>query len=162
MGLAEIAGICALLLLLLPTIEEVEAVNSMQDFLHAHNAVRASLGVRPLSWSADMEAYARRYARRRRPDCELVHSAGPYGENIFEGSAGYTPTYAVGDWVSEREFYDYSANSCAAGETCGHYTQVVWAKSRFLGCAQVVCADGDIFITCNYDPPGNVDGELPY
>lgn len=105
---------------------------------------------------------ARRYAHRRKADCELVHSGGPYGENIFEGSAGYTPADAVDDWVSERRYYDYHSSSCVPGQACGHYNQVVWADSVHLGCAQVTCDDGDTFVTCNYDPPGNVDGQRPY
>lgn len=128
-------------------------------FLNAHNAVRAGVGVRPLSWRADLAAYARRYAELRRADCDLLHSAGPYGENIFEGSGGYS---AVADWAAEWQHYHYAENRCDAGWECGHYTQMVWADSLFVGCAQVTCDCGDVFVICNYDPPGNVDGQRPY
>lgn len=55
-----------------------------------------------------------------------MHSEGPYGEKLF-GSIGadFTAGDAVGDWVAEREYYDYNNNSCLDGEECGHYTQVV-------------------------------------
>jgi hypothetical protein len=41
--------------------------------------------------------------------------------------------------------------------------QVVWARSTKLGCASVACNDRQgMFIVCEYDPPGNVPGMLPY
>ncbi|XWS52169.1 hypothetical protein CRYUN_Cryun11dG0043900 [Craigia yunnanensis] len=34
---------------------------------------------------------------------------------------------------------------------CGHYTQIVWKNTRRIGCARVICDNGDVFMTCNYD-----------
>ncbi|KAH7569359.1 hypothetical protein JRO89_XS06G0150700 [Xanthoceras sorbifolium] len=39
---------------------------------------------------------------------------------------------------------------------------IVWRNTRKIGCARIVCDDGDVFMTCNYDPPGNYVGEKPY
>lgn len=50
------------------------------------------------------------------------------------GSLMYLPTKAVDDWDSEKQYYDYSTNSCADGQMCGHYTQNVWAGSTTVGC----------------------------
>lgn len=139
------------------------AQNSKQDILNAHNSARAAVGVGPVNWNNTVAAYARNYAERRRADCRLIHSDGPYGENIFWGSgASFTAVDAVEDWVAEKQFYDYRSNACADGEQCGHYTQVVWRDSVHVGCARAVCDNADIFITCNYDPPGNFEGEWPY
>ncbi|GAB4853595.1 Cuticle-degrading protease [Ancistrocladus abbreviatus] len=134
------------------------------QFLAPHNAARAVVGLPPLAWDAHLAGYAQSYANQRRYDCALVHSSGPYGENIFWGSgSSWTPQQAVAAWVDEAQYYDYSSNSCIDGEDCGHYTQIVWRTSKRLGCARVVCYDGaGVFITCNYDPPGNYIGERPY
>eukprot|EP01018_Ginkgo_biloba_P006481 Gb_20955 [translate_table: standard] len=87
----------------------------------------------------------------------------PYGENIFWGKGrDFSAADAVGSWVNEKQYYDYSTNTCAAGQVCGHYTQVVWRNSVKLGCARVVCNDGGIFIICNYNPPGNFNGQKPF
>ena len=47
------------------------------------------------------------------------------GENlaVTTGSANYTRL--VMNWYDENQDYDYAANSCASGQVCGHYTQVV-------------------------------------
>ncbi|KAI4367155.1 hypothetical protein MLD38_022923 [Melastoma candidum] len=73
------------------------------------------------------------------------------------------PARAVTLWVNEKPFYDYTSNKCTQGKQCGHYTQVVWRNSVQLGCAKVQCATrGGSFITCNYNPPGNIVGQRPY
>ncbi|XP_050210682.1 basic form of pathogenesis-related protein 1-like [Mercurialis annua] len=139
--------------------------NTPQDFLNAHNAARRAVGagLPAMSWDNNLAAYARNYANQRINDCALEHSSGPYGENIAWGRPDLLGTAAVKLWVDEKAFYNYNANSCAPGEQCGHYTQVVWRNSVRLGCARVKCTNGaGTFITCNYDPPGNFIGERPY
>ncbi|KAK3124373.1 hypothetical protein QOZ80_7BG0585720 [Eleusine coracana subsp. coracana] len=144
------------------------AQNSPEDYLDPHNAARDDVGVNPLTWDDTVAAYAQSYAEQRRGDCALVHSqGGPYGENIFWGSAGgdWSAADAVKSWVDEKQFYDHDSNSCSApeGQSCGHYTQVVWRDTTAVGCARVVCDDdAGVFIICSYDPPGNVVGQSPY
>ncbi|KAJ6731605.1 CYSTEINE-RICH SECRETORY PROTEIN ALLERGEN V5/TPX-1-RELATED PROTEIN-RELATED [Salix purpurea] len=139
-------------------------LSSANQFMAPQNAVRASLRLRPLVWDAKLERYAQWYANQRRSDCALEHSNGPYGENIFWGSGGgWTPAQAAAAWVSERKWYSYRSNSCARDEECGHYTQIVWRETKRIGCARVDCFGGrGVFMTCNYDPPGNYIGEKPY
>ncbi|CAL5091583.1 unnamed protein product [Urochloa decumbens] len=143
------------------------AQNSPQDFVSLHNAARNDVGVGPVTWDDNVAAFARSYAARRAGDCALQHSSGSgYGENIFKGGAGkdWSASDAVGLWVKEKQWYDHASNSCSApqGQSCGHYTQVVWRKSTAIGCARVVCNNGGVFITCNYNPPGNFAGQRPY
>ncbi|XP_042504781.1 pathogenesis-related protein PR-1-like [Macadamia integrifolia] len=138
--------------------------NLATQFLTRHNAARAALHLPRMVWDKEVAKYAQWYANQRRWDCALKHSNGPYGENIFWGS-GYewTAAQAVGAWLSEKKWYNYHSNSCSEGEECGHYTQIVWRSSRKLGCAKVTCFHGrGVFITCNYDPPGNYIGDRPY
>ncbi|KAL6880392.1 hypothetical protein ACP4OV_011957 [Aristida adscensionis] len=143
------------------------AQNSARDFVELHNAARAAVGVGPVSWDNTVAAYAQNYARQRAGDCALKHSGGRYGENIFRGSAGanWSAKDAVGSWVAEKKYYHHDGNSCSApqGQSCGHYTQVVWRDSTAIGCARVVCNNGGgVFIVCSYNPPGNFVGRSPY
>ncbi|KAD5317937.1 hypothetical protein E3N88_17883 [Mikania micrantha] len=139
------------------------AQNSQQDYLDAHNAARAQVGVGNMVWNTTVAAYAQSYANQRIGDCNMVHSGGPYGENLAEGSGTFTGTVAVNLWVNEKTYYDYTTNTCASGHGCGHYTQVVWRNSVQLGCARVQCTNnGWWFVICSYYPPGNYVGQAPY
>ncbi|KAF8392922.1 hypothetical protein HHK36_021162 [Tetracentron sinense] len=113
------------------------------QFMAPQNAARAAVGVPPLVWDMHVAHYAAMYANKRRSDCALEHSYGPYGENIATGGGThFTPAEAAIFWVSEREFYNYGKNSCAQGEECGHYTQIVSKGTRRVGCARVICNGG--------------------
>lgn len=152
------------ILLLLSSAAGAPRRSEAQQFLGAQNAARAALRLPPLVWDAKVARYAASYAAKRRFDCELEHSNGEYGENIFWGSgSGWTAAQAAAAWVSERRGYNYWSNTCAYGADCGHYTQIVWRGTRRVGCARVVCFGGrGVFMICNYDPPGNYMGEKPY
>ncbi|GLJ27027.1 hypothetical protein SUGI_0529840 [Cryptomeria japonica] len=151
------------LLLLLFFVQLCSGQDSQSEYLDPHNMARSQVGVSPLVWDDTVASYAQNYANQRKGDCALKHSGGEYGENLFWGSGKeYTPADAVRLWVDEKQYYNYNSNSCAQGQQCGHYTQVIWKNTKRVGCARVKCNDGDIFITCNYDPPGNFNGQRPY
>ncbi|XP_057449459.1 STS14 protein-like [Lotus japonicus] len=138
-----------------------------KEFLDAHNWARAEVGVEPLEWSEALAKDAGLFARyqRDRLGCKLANfSHNKYGSNQDLGGMGWTPSVAVQDWVNEKEFYSYRTNSCVAPSfPCWHYTQVVWRKSKQVGCAQLTCVVDKLILTiCFYDPPGNINGESPY
>ncbi|ESQ51104.1 hypothetical protein EUTSA_v10022890mg [Eutrema salsugineum] len=127
-----------------------KAQDSPQDYLTAHNQARTAVGVAPIQWDERVAAYARSYADQRRGDCRLIHSGGPYGENLAWGSSDLSGVRAVNLWVNEKANYNYPSNTCNG--VCGHYTQVVWRNSARLGCAKVRCNNGGTIIVCSYDP----------
>jgi hypothetical protein len=147
---------------------------SLAGITDAHNAARAAVDppaatpIPPLSWDDGVAATAQAYADQ----CMFQHSGGQYGENIFAASNDASGADVVKSWVDEKQNYDYASNSCAAGKVCGHYTQVVWAKSLRLGCGKTACTQNSpfgsfnggkwTFVVCNYDPAGNFVGEKPY
>ncbi|XP_010068342.2 basic form of pathogenesis-related protein 1 [Eucalyptus grandis] len=138
------------------------AQNSPQDYLDSHNVARKQVGVANVTWDNALATYAQSYANQRVGDCSLVHSNGPYGENLAKGTSTFTGTYAVSLWVAEKQNYNYNTNTCSSGCDCLHYTQMVWRDSVRVGCARVQCNNGWWYVVCNYDPPGNYEGELPY
>ncbi|PIA42064.1 hypothetical protein AQUCO_02100129v1 [Aquilegia coerulea] len=136
--------------------------STISDFLNPHNKIRSQYHLKPLQWNNNLANYAKRYANKRRGDCKLIHSNSNYGENIFWGKGKqWKSADAVAAWFAERSSYDYKRNKCNSNE-CLHYTQLVWKTSSRVGCARIICNSGDTYITCNYDPHGNIRGQKPY
>ncbi|XP_030767322.1 CRISP/Allergen/PR-1-like, partial [Sitophilus oryzae] len=70
---------------------------------------------------------------------------------------------AITGWFSEYKSYKYD-KCCAGFEKTGHYTQVVWADTRYVGCGYTYYYEAGTqypykkFYTCNYGPGGNIAG----
>ncbi|KAJ9694597.1 hypothetical protein PVL29_010193 [Vitis rotundifolia] len=134
-----------------------------REFILAHNVVRAHYREPPFKWDRGLARYARRFALKRVADCLMIHSFGPYGENIFWGMRDHwTPTDVVESWAKEHKYYNKDTNQCTQGQMCGHFTQIVWRDSVRLGCARVNCLNGGMYAICSYDPPGNYIDESPF
>lgn len=141
-----------------------------QEWLDAHNQARAEVGVKPLEWSDLVEKSAKSWAKQMGKMCKMHHERGSgYGENLWMawGNRKEIPiANSVGAWVNEKKYYDPKNPKWCSGGECGHYTQVVWSTSRFLGCAEVKCNRKDgkpaTIRVCRYDPPGNFRGRMPY
>lgn len=140
----------------------VSSTDSLSDnaskLLSAHNNKRALHKDTPsLTWSTELETYAQNYADQYDCSGTLVHSGGPYGENL---ALGYGIEGAVDAWYSEIKYYNY--NNPGFSEDTGHFTQLVWKSSTEVGCGVKSCGGvwGD-YVVCSYNPAGNVIGEFP-
>ncbi|KAL6210012.1 hypothetical protein ACLB2K_020950 [Fragaria x ananassa] len=100
----------------LALIHSIHAQDSPQDYLDAHNAARAAVGVAPLTWDDQVARFAQDYANTHVGDCQLVHSGGQYGENLAMSTGDLSGTDAVNLWIREKADYDYNLNTCAAGK----------------------------------------------
>lgn len=156
--------------------------NRFANSVAAHNVVRTAHGLQPLRWSENLASYAQEWANHLAStnNCQMRHrpqNGGKfnqiYGENLWWASPrvwsdgrkevqNITIGRVVKDWADEKPFYNYSTNSCQAGEQCGHYTQIVWRETTEVGCAYQQCSDKAQLWVCNYNPPGNYIGERPY
>lgn len=144
--------------------------------LRLHNCARRTAIPAPapapalpmLQWSSALAQLAQGWADQ----CNWRHSGAPgLGENLY-GRAPWAAvhTQAALSWASEFIHYNYANNSCAAGQMCGHYTQMVWRSTARMGCATNNCNSGSPFpgfpqwtlVVCNYEPPGNWQGMRPY
>lgn len=135
-----------------------------RQLLYEHNKWRKYVGVAPLRWNYYLEKMAQEWADKLSSQygCRMIHSKTNYGENIYWANYASTPTEVVNKWASERFYYDYSTNSCKAGKTCGHYTQIIWQDTTEIGCGRAICKNMEEIWVCNYNPAGNIKNKKPY
>ncbi|VDP90526.1 unnamed protein product [Echinostoma caproni] len=83
------------------------------------------------------------------------------GQN-FAGFPSVEPGFNA--WFDEYKQYNFMANTCSG--VCGHYTQLVWADTEYVGCGVTKCTKPSFpygySIVCNYGLGGNMNGARPY
>ena len=152
-------------------VEDEIIPDNMDGMLEAHNKYRTELGIDKLKWSNKIAKSAKKWALElKKRNCEMKHSPrefrSGYGENLA-WNAGYkaTPSGVVDLWGSEKKDFNYKTKKCnGSWSPCGHYTQIIWADTRKVGCAMVECGDEQIWV-CQYFPAGNMNitrGATPY
>ncbi|KAK0041440.1 GLIPR1-like protein 1 isoform X1 [Biomphalaria pfeifferi] len=148
--------------------------------VRAHNEARAKEG------AADMLAMhwddaIRNSAQAHADKCDFTHSTQSQrsnigghevvGENLYFSTGETIPKHALDAWYDEKKDYDFPTKTCGPNAFCGHYTQVVWAKSYALGCGEKFCTtltgasipySNANYIVCQYGPAGNVVGKPMY
>jgi hypothetical protein len=140
------------------------------QMLRDHNRVRENLAVPPLDWDDELAAEAAEYAESLAETRRFQHSqrlAGRpvEGENLWMGTLR---AYSYGDmvdaWIDEcREFKrGQFPNLSLTGSwhDVGHYTQMIWAGTKSVGCA-IASNETDEYMVCRYYPAGNVWGHDP-
>jgi len=142
-----------------------------------------------LAWSPEIALVAQAYADKLAAGCvsALSHSTPAerhaWGENLasFSITGGNgdepngSPQQTVMLWESELACYTFGPFQSGVNETCGaactdfggcgHLTQLLWRNTQRVGCGVAECSQGKTrtsYWVCNYDPPGNYIGELPY
>lgn len=170
-----------------------------EKFVDLHNTLRGQVqpsaaDMEYMEWSDDLGNLAQMWSDK----CEWMHGftnfgawyqsaefrsktvgqnlAREWGKWIQNKQGG--PEESVRRWFNEKNYYTFGKfaypmpSSMCRKEPCGHYTQVVWASSKKVGCAFKWCnkyfgrphpwVPGETVVTCDYHPGGNVVGQLPY
>ncbi|KAH6932589.1 hypothetical protein HPB50_007952 [Hyalomma asiaticum] len=129
-----------------------------------HNYYRRLHGVPDLKDSDELNRYAQAWANHLAKTGKFRHrTRSPYGENIYM-SYNSNPNVKVNgkapvdSWYSEVKYYNYNNNNF--NPKAGHFTQVIWKGSRWLGTGVARSPDGKVFIVSNYKPRGNFGGRF--
>lgn len=148
-----------------------------QAMLAAHNGERDQHGLPRLIWSDRLSAQAEDWAKYLavRNKCIMQHSGTSHGENIYYAGPKVwsngrrelnivQATRPVEMWLAEEQWYHPASGQCSApeGESCGHYTQIVWRDTKEVGCGMAVCPNKAQIWVCRYNPAGNITGKRPF
>ncbi len=143
-----------------------------------------------LAWDDNLEQVAQNYANQ----CHWGHNpnrgeqynsllpnsntAIAVGENLaFRSSTILTSAdfdyalFGYDAWEEEGADYSYgelNVSDYCGVSACGHFTQLVWADTRLVGCAVSFCPANTLhdypatYLVCNYASAGNYIGRNPY
>eukprot|EP00927_Polykrikos_kofoidii_P076477 TRINITY_DN73563_c0_g1_i1.p1 TRINITY_DN73563_c0_g1~~TRINITY_DN73563_c0_g1_i1.p1 ORF type:complete len:353 (+),score=37.00 TRINITY_DN73563_c0_g1_i1:165-1223(+) len=150
---------------LCPAYEIYDEPRIAREFLRAHNIYRCTAGLHLLTWDVKAFATARHWAERA-PTERLEHS--PEHQRRSPSGSSYGENVAVGEWlqpgrVVARWHGEIRGTPGGRGGMSppmrgglGHYTQLMWRKTRRVGCSM---AQGRRVVVCHYDPGGNERGK---
>lgn len=139
--------------------------------LDLHNAERARYHLPPLQWNAELANMASCWADLKAYGHSEEHFVAS-GENIARGIGD--PCYSSPMEGMKNGVYSFLdedrnwAQNPHLSEADGHWTQIVWKDTRFVGCAvsqrkhftpeSVQEEKASMYIVCEYYPAGNVEG----
>lgn len=148
--------------------------------VNKHNIHRQNNSAQPVTFDADRASYAATLAATCNFHHDTTIGSADYGQNIgaYAGTRAESITAekalanAIDDmWYSEVSLYPASNYGkpnpdMSNFEAWGHYSAMVWADTKSVGCATQFCGAGTMwddmgawFTVCNYYPPGNVAGQ---
>lgn len=134
----------------------------IQQYLDFHNKARKEVGVPPVQWSEEIAAYAQECAEYLAQNNRFEHrSNNRYGENI---AMHYDNSLVNGAklWYQEKKHYKGAVLNTSNWSKAGHYTQMVWRATHYIGAGKATNVNGQVIIVGNYDPAGNMMGQKAY
>jgi hypothetical protein len=164
-----------------------------EEILNAHNHYRGQVdpvatNMLKMEWNEDLAYLAQFWASgcayMENEDRNTQSTSFDYVGESLAATVSYTVNYTqlIGQlWYGEKRYFNYYAAACidedgnqdedGEFETCGRYTQMVWARTYAVGCGAFRCAELEgaedanenaLFLVCYYGPGGNFANEPPY
>jgi len=139
--------------------------------LSGHAAIRKerkASDMMHLSWDQNLADLAAKHADQ----CKYEHGTLLLTDNTVVGQNIARSTWSkekgefpaashVDNWQREIKYFSNKSATCEEMGHCGHYSQMVWARTSRVGCAHKICPElqgGSDMIVCNYLPFGNEPG----
>lgn len=117
-------------------------------------------------WADSMDDWSVGHSSSEFRTYQSTHYSGYHGENMAIGGGQFADPheFVYSGWCESE------AQGCELKACGGHYTQVVWRESVWIGCGrqdEVPFESGGKMYTgtltvCEYGPGGNINGRNPY
>lgn len=132
-----------------------------KSLLERHNFYRQNVGVPPLVLNKECQVSAQKWAEHlAKTNNGLSHSNNKYGQNCFYSTTKVSEKYVVDYWASEIKYFNQRTKKYS--HKSGHYSQIVWKKTKYVGVGMAIAKDGTEYWVCNYYPAGNYTNEKAY
>jgi uncharacterized protein YkwD len=166
-----------------PVVEQVnppQGGNLADIGVYHHNIHRVNHSAPALSWSDSLASYAAQAAGRCVFEHDTKPGGGGYGQNLAmygssdtvesEGGGKSLADAITGMWYNGEAWqfpgYGSATPDMSAFDKWGHFSQVIWAGTKEVGCHVQYCEKGTMFASmaawytvCNYAPAGNVGSQ---
>ncbi|XP_077298261.1 venom allergen 5-like [Arctopsyche grandis] len=157
--------------------------NEQKTIVNVHNELRKkvadgqvpnqpkAINMTYLEWDSELAQGAQAWANKKifAHNSSKKHSKFTVGENLymsFTSNHSDTQPYwenAVNSWFNE--YKDYKYRPLVSDPKTGHYTQVIWADTKYVGCGMSTYMSQGMLsklYVCNYGPAGNFINQYPY
>ncbi|VEN60351.1 unnamed protein product [Callosobruchus maculatus] len=149
--------------------------DDIKIILREHNKIRRQIecgnfpglpkgkNFKQLKYDKNLAAEAQKIANTHRFKHVRVHDhrwppPRGVGQNIYmygstSNVGGPNWKRAIDTWRNESRKYCYSP--CGGSSATGHFTQIIWADTEFIGCGYASYKDGGMnrmLMVCNYGP----------
>lgn len=161
-----------ILLFAMQTNEVLAFIYTPRQILHDHNVYRCMHGVPRLQWGPALTTAAQQWANHQRD--QMVHgglvgvgglSKGKrLGQNLYVSwsSGNVNANACTQQWYNEiRSTPGGRGAQAGFNPNTGHYTQVVWKSTQWLGCGKWCGRSNGMNccqVVCDYWPAGNMMG----
>ncbi|XP_058120811.1 venom allergen 5-like [Anopheles ziemanni] len=151
---------------------------SIKSFMMGHNGLRNKVATNPqrpaldmqlLHWDSDLQAMAERWVRQcivEYDECKFI--GDPFyqiEQNIFfhpKPPLVHWEALALSTWFNEKEHHNPNLPlNALQKEDVSNYTQLIWARTQFVGCGAAEM-HGGYLVVCYYYPRGNIVAEPVY
>ncbi|XP_055319376.1 uncharacterized protein LOC129577031 isoform X2 [Sitodiplosis mosellana] len=138
------------------------------DCLCWHNEYRARHSAQALTVSPELCDAAQKWANHLAAMNEFYYRpAKTLGQNLFCCPCSALVTDLTGQevasyWYSTVRRYNYfkDVGLLHTNVNAGHFTQMVWLKTKYFGIGKATSQTGKIFVVAFYYPPGNIVNEF--
>ncbi|XP_026737612.1 venom allergen 5-like [Trichoplusia ni] len=130
-------------------------------------------------WDEELHVKAAKWALSNKnfhnPDKHIPSGRFTTGENLYwyyttDSKYNLNPDMALESWFGEHANFTYgplqeSDFDNSKNYQIGHYTQMAWSDSIYIGCAISQTRKNrwnNFYVVCNYGPGGNYVNETPY
>lgn len=139
-----------------PKVDVTTPKDFIEKCLQEHNNYRAKHHSPALVLNHELCKIAQAWANTIAQKDRMYHSTSGFGENIYWSTVDVDGERAVQLWYSEIKDYNWKKNESQKGT--GHFTQVIWKRTKEMGVAAAKAKSGNLYVVAEYNPPGNFVG----